>query len=325
MSGRQSGRFLSARFRAGPAASAAITDVIQEELTGIPDRVATAVLRDWHADLAKTKPDPDPDPETNAALSLDKHTLAVTCLDQFEQLSPGEPWTQYYRALAMLESDRAAEALTTLDSEAERNPDCPFPIAMVRAAATAALDDSSALRRNVERVLTLPLHKVDYLTESGLLRLFELFNTALGALSDDDPVRLQAERLALLSGLAPDDYFERFRVGEVEEEISFYTCEFEQPLDSDWSGSPGCLHGQDHWPSYVAMWGVLAHDAEHAEHLARSWQEKCCEASPELIDVSLRDEGFREICGVVWQSTHAPLPDEDDDEDGFGPEFDETP
>jgi uncharacterized membrane protein required for colicin V production len=62
-----------AKFRAGPAASAAITDVIEEELTGIPDRVATAVLRDWHADLAKTKPDPDP--ETNAALSLDKRIV----------------------------------------------------------------------------------------------------------------------------------------------------------------------------------------------------------------------------------------------------------
>ena len=62
-----------AKFRAGPAASAAITDVIQDELTGIPDRVATAVLRDWYADLAKTKPDPDP--ETNAALSLDKRIV----------------------------------------------------------------------------------------------------------------------------------------------------------------------------------------------------------------------------------------------------------
>ena len=62
-----------AKFRAGPGASAAITDVIEDELTGIPDQVATAVLQDWHADLAKNGFDPDP--ETDATLSLDKRIV----------------------------------------------------------------------------------------------------------------------------------------------------------------------------------------------------------------------------------------------------------
>lgn len=263
------------------------------------------------------------------ALSLDKHTLAVTCLDQFEEFSPDQAWTCYYRALALLQSGRPSEALRSLDVESERNPDCPFPIAMVRATAAAALEDAAAFRGHLEQVLSLPLSAVDYLTESGLLRLFEMLNTALEILPADDPVRLQFELLALQSGLAPDDYFERFRTGEQEEEVNLFTCEFEQPLGEDWPQSPGCLHGQERWPGYVATWGVLARDAQDAERQARNWQEKCGDASPELIEVALRDEGYVEICGVVWQAPHEPIPNEDDEddddvEDGFGDDFDEN-
>ena len=62
-----------AKFQVGPTASAEITAVIEQELVGIPDRVASAVLADWHADLAKITPDPDP--ETDASLPLDARIL----------------------------------------------------------------------------------------------------------------------------------------------------------------------------------------------------------------------------------------------------------
>lgn len=256
------------------------------------------------------------------ALSLDKQTLAVTCLDQYELFAPGEAWTNYYRAMAFLESDRAAEALEAIDLEAERSPDCLFSSLVVRAAAISGLKDADGLRSHISQLMTLRLADVDYLTEPGLLRLFELLDAAVLILPEDDPQRLQIEKLALQSGLAPDSCFERFRSGEVQEEIGYYTCEFEQPLGPDWPDSPGCLHGQDQWASYIATWGVLARDAQDAESIARGWQEQCADASPELIDVSLRDEGFREVCGVVWQAPHAPVSDDDDEIDEDEPDFD---
>lgn len=258
------------------------------------------------------------------ALSLNRQTLAITCLDQYEQFAPGEAWTNYYRALAMLESDRGAEAIEAIDLEAERNPQGQFSSLAVRAAAVSALNDADGLRSHISQLMTLRLSDVDYLTEPGLVRLFELLDAAVEILPADDPQRQAAGKLAVQAGLAPDNYFEQFRSGDVEEEIGYYTCEFEQPLGSEWSESPGCLHGQEQWPSYIAGWGVLAHDAQEAERIAREWQEQCADASPNLIDVSLRDEGFREVCGVVWQAPHVPVPDDDDDDDldELEPDFD---
>lgn len=62
-----------ATFNAGAEASAEVTRVISDELVGIPDQVAASVLRDWHADLAKTTPDPVP--ETDASMTLDSRIL----------------------------------------------------------------------------------------------------------------------------------------------------------------------------------------------------------------------------------------------------------
>ena len=245
------------------------------------------------------------------ALSLNKQTLAITCLDQYEQFAPGEAWTNYYRALAMLESDRAAEAIEAIDLESERNPQGQFSALTVRAAAVSGLNDADGLRGHISQLMTLRLSDVDYLTEPGLLRLFELLHAAVEILPEDDPQRLAAEKLAVQAGMAPDDYFERFRTGEIQEEIGYYTCEFEQPLGGEWFEAPGCLHGQEQWPGYIAAWGVLAHDAQEAERIARKWQDQCADASPDLLDVSLRDEGFRDVPGVVWQATHAPVPDDD--------------
>jgi Colicin V production protein len=49
----------------------AIIEDIQSRLAGLPDRVALAVIRDWHADLLFFDPADDPDPDTDLNTSLD--------------------------------------------------------------------------------------------------------------------------------------------------------------------------------------------------------------------------------------------------------------
>ena len=60
---------IAAAFSTVPDAQATIIEEIDRLLSGLPDRVAIAVLRDWRADLKKTKPDPDP--QTDVSIPLD--------------------------------------------------------------------------------------------------------------------------------------------------------------------------------------------------------------------------------------------------------------
>ena len=60
---------IAAAFTAVPDAQATIIEEIERSLSGLPDRIAVAVLRDWRADLKKIAPDPDP--QTDVSLPLD--------------------------------------------------------------------------------------------------------------------------------------------------------------------------------------------------------------------------------------------------------------
>jgi membrane protein required for colicin V production len=60
---------IAAAFSNVPAAEDTIIEEIERSLSGLPDRVAIAVLRDWHADLKKTTRDPDP--QTDESIPLD--------------------------------------------------------------------------------------------------------------------------------------------------------------------------------------------------------------------------------------------------------------
>ncbi len=51
----------------------AIIEEIQTALSGVPNRVSTAVIRDWHADLLEIRPDPDS--ETDVRTTLDARIL----------------------------------------------------------------------------------------------------------------------------------------------------------------------------------------------------------------------------------------------------------
>ncbi|HVV99642.1 MAG TPA: hypothetical protein VHB77_04855, partial [Planctomycetaceae bacterium] len=91
-------------------------------------------------DLSMREGCDDPDVAWRAAaLALDQqaYTALLTYLDRFEQQRPDEPWVNYYRTLALLETGRPAEARGAIDEEERRNPDKPVLYHVLRASAAA--------------------------------------------------------------------------------------------------------------------------------------------------------------------------------------------
>lgn len=249
------------------------------------------------------------------ALNAMQFQLVASYLTKYEQLVPGEPWVQYYVAVAALETGCPLDAVTALELEAERNPTSPFSLNALRAAVAAAADDLVGLRRHLQAVLAIPLRTVTYLTLMGISRLFTRLYDAVRKLPTDDEVRLQVEQLGLSCGLAPDSYFDGMRANEpIQEELSFYICQFEQPLGSHWAETMYCLPHEESQTAYGARWGVLAQDAIIAERIANAWQSRCHDLLPQLVSVELQSSGIKDQVGIVWQSVHEDVPDPQNDE-----------
>ena len=243
-----------------------------------------------------------------AALALERWELAITYLDRFEKLSPAA-WTQYYRALALIELHRPADALAALAMEAARSPDQPFGVTALRAKASADLKDLPGLTSWLTECLTRPLSSIDYLSENGFVRLFEKLIAAVQVLPDEDAWRRRIEDLAIQAGMMPDSFFEQTRKARATiEEINFYVVEIRQPLDDRWAAHPGLLFNQKDWTAYIARWGVLASDEEAAQQFALEAQSRCFPLTGEVIAAALQAEGFTDSPGIVWQSRHEELP-----------------
>jgi tetratricopeptide (TPR) repeat protein len=258
------------------------------------------------------------------ALSLDQHDAAITYFSRFEELQPGQAWTNYYRALAQLEAKRPAAALESVEFERQRSPDHILPLSILRAWAYAQLADPAAVEREVEGVLSQRLVDVDYLTESGLARLCNRLYHAVGLLAPDSPVRKRTVRLLLKTGMAPEELFQADRSSrEKRPGLGYYVCVLRQPLPEDWSTNDGCLNGQQTWREYETAWGVLAADEDEAREFATTWQTRCLPPPFEFIDVRLQGEDYEDSPGIVWQGLHQPASTDDDDEDGDDQDFDD--
>ncbi len=236
------------------------------------------------------------------AMNVRQYEPLLTYLDRHEQLQPGAPWVHFYRAIGLLELARPREALAAVEEEARRAPEHTLPLHTLRACGTAMLDQLDEARGHVAEVLGVRLAEVDYLTFSGLCNLFaRLWNTVGVKLPADEPLRVELEQRLLSTGLAADDYFEPLRQGEVREGVHFYRCRVRQPLDATWPTSASCLVGQEPWPYYDAMWGVLARDEEEAGQLAVSWQRRCGSLPCELVECDESAETYTDRVGIVWQ------------------------
>ena len=260
------------------------------------------------------------------AQSLSRYQVLVSYLKTYEQVEPNQKWVHYYLAIGYLETGRPAEALQSLDIEAERSPEYPFCVTALRASAAALAGNELALRRHLADVLGEPLVRVDYLTQLGIARLFDRLYAAVLKLPTDSTLRRAVELRGVQAGMAPDSYFSAMRQqGEILEGVNLYVCTFEQPLDDQWRNSPACLYGEENWSSYESHWGVIARDEEEAERFAFAFQSQCFPQSPVLLSVELEGVDYRDRIGVVWQGIHEPrLADDEDDEydDDDGDDFD---
>ncbi len=239
------------------------------------------------------------------ALNAQQFQLVASYLQKYEQLAPGEPWIFYYLAVAYLETGRPQDALAALDEEGLRNPDTPFSLHALRACISALMGDFTEMKRQIHAVLAIPLATVDYLTVVGVSRLFVRLYESVRKLPTDDETRLQLEQRGLECGLAPDSYFAEARAAEtLQENLSYYIVQFEQPVGDDWMLHPACLPQETVLTSYFAKWGVIAPDGILAERIALGWQARCHSLPPNLVSVELQGTEICERIGIAWQGIH---------------------
>lgn len=269
------------------------------------------------------------------AFSLDQFEALKTYLGRYEELRPGEPWTNHYRALALYELGDFAAAREAIDEEMARNGDQPAGSLALRVCIASRLEESGRVEEDLTSLLAIPLREISYLTAQGFTGLYGRLWRATRPMSLEHPLRRQLHDLLLQSGLAPDDLFEEIAANRRPGNVSLYRVVLRQPLDERWKSSPGCLPGQEEWSNYDAIWGVLADSEEEAARLARRMQFRCYPLANELISVESSKEEFADFSRVVWQGMRyvEELPEElgrflaelseeegdgDDDGDGDG-------
>lgn len=286
-------------------------------------RDAVAVL-----DMALREGCDDPDVAWEAALTavrVEQYEAALTYLDRFDELRPGEAWSNHYRACSLLELNRPAEAMSALDREQELNPELTYHVEVQRASSLAGMKNVEEFRTQLEKVLAIPVSSIDYLTANGLQRLYtRLWMSTSECVAFDDPAMVQLETRLLELGLAPNEIFiaRRARQPEVEgDKVQFYRCIVHQPLDDRWESFPGRLAADEGWESYDIPWGVLAHDEAEAAAMVLEFQGRCYPLPAEVVEVEGDGEDYADKAGVVWQgyrdgtSPDDEIGDDEDDDD----------
>ena len=286
-------------------------------------RDAVAVL-----DMALREGCDDPDVAWEAALTavrVEQYEAALTYLDRFDELRPGEAWSNHYRACSLLELNRPAEAMSALDREQELNPELTYHVEVQRASSLAGMKNVDEFRTQLEKVLAIPVSSIDYLTANGLQRLYtRLWISTSECVAFDDPAMVQLETRLLELGLAPNEIFIacRARQPEVEgDKVQFYRCIVHQPLDERWESFPGRLAADEGWESYDIPWGVLAHDEAEAAAMVLEFQGRCYPLPAEVVEVEGDGEEYADKAGVVWQGYREGT--SSDDEIGDDEDFDD--
>ncbi|MEZ6124866.1 MAG: hypothetical protein R3C49_17095 [Planctomycetaceae bacterium] len=243
------------------------------------------------------------------------------------------PWVDYYKAVALVELNRPDDALEAIDAERrhEHSSDLHLQLLTLSALLVAdRADDALAVLRDING---RRISEATELTFNALCRLFGMAWSRLNSSSipANHAERRRFDRLLLVSGLTPDEFFEGFRIppddrqvaltetpaesavtestepsAESSEdntgpEVQCFRCLIRQPLDSTWPESQGCLAGQEDWTSYIAMWTVLAENEDQAADLTRDWQSRCERLPGEVLTVTLLSGPYNDHAGIVVQ------------------------
>lgn len=251
------------------------------------------------------------------AIGLEQYEAALTYLDQVCKLAPERPWTNHYRAFALLELQRPQEALDALAREADLNKDTDYHIQVQRASALAQLNRVDEFRQQLVAALSIPLSTVTVFSQGGLHRILQRLWESSTLLPVDDPLSVRLQDHLVSTGLAADSFFDSLRrsarpsitagaeTTESRESgpltIKFFRIQVRQPLDERWRQSVSCLAGEEDWTSYTIMWGVLAVDEDDARRRVLQWQHRCFPIPAEIVEVETGEEIYQDLPGIVWQ------------------------
>lgn len=254
------------------------------------------------------------------AIGLEQYEAALTYLDRVHSLTPQRPWTDHYRAFALLELQRPQEALQALGREAEANTDTDYHVKVQRASAFALLNQVDDFRQQLTEVLKTPLSTVTTFSRSGLCRILQRLWAASARLPLEAALSHQLQDHLVATGMATDSFFESLRCPAMAPEttsavsdsgtdnddiqrtdVKFFRIQARQPLDERWPTSTCCLADEVDWIAYTIQWGVLAVDEEDARQRVLQWQQRCSPLPAEIVEVETGDETYQDLPGVVWQ------------------------
>lgn len=239
-----------------------------------------------------------------AAFGLKQCEATLTYLAKLDELAPGTPWANYYRAFSLVELGRAAEALEATERELESNPDATYPPLVLRAAALGTLSPGDEFRAALREVLATPLREVNYVTVTAIVALHRLLWLSASQLPADDPLRREYEAFVVAAGVAPDELLDAERKAgnrEPQMGVNFYQVTLLVTVDADWPNQVFCRVGEEEWPDYQIYWGVLATDEDEALQLAIVAQQRGGSYPVQAVACDLGGEDFTDLTGVVWQ------------------------
>ena len=262
----------------------------------------------------------DPDVAWEAALyayGLEQYEPVLTYLDRFDQWKPNTPWSGHYRAAALLELERYAEALVAAEADGQLNPEAAYASLVQKVSAYAGLKRDEECRTGLQQILKTPLAAITSLSVQGLARLHRRLWMALHAWSADDPLLESYETFLIGTGLAPNEMFSAIRESSgqapIEDGITFYRVLIRQTMDETWKDSIYRLANEDDWTEYEVVWGVLAENEEQARRLVVDMQGRAMDRTAEVLGVDEGGNEYTDIPGVVWQGLRDSCLDDDDD------------